>query len=163
ERARAEENFQLALDAVDQLHRRVSEERLLYEPGLQPLRKELLETARSFYLRFIERRRDDPAVRLDLGRALYCLATVPPALGSSRDELGQVQEALALQEQLAAERPDDPRLALDLVRTQQGLGILYGALGQRDLAEAAYQAGQALSQRHLDAHPDDDRALDLLY
>jgi hypothetical protein len=55
ERDRAKENFQLALDAVERFHTQVSEERLLQEPGMQPLRKELLETARKFYTGFVEK------------------------------------------------------------------------------------------------------------
>ncbi|HKB37369.1 MAG TPA: serine/threonine-protein kinase [Gemmataceae bacterium] len=65
QRDKAEHNFKLARDAVDRFHTKVSENRLLNEPGFQPLRKELLETAMEFYERFVRERAGDPAVLAD--------------------------------------------------------------------------------------------------
>ena len=45
ERSRAESNFRAAKTAVDGFLTRVSQERLLDVPGLQPLRQELVEVA----------------------------------------------------------------------------------------------------------------------
>ena len=43
QKIRAEENFNRAREAVDMYLTRVSEDQLLNEPGLQPLRRDLLE------------------------------------------------------------------------------------------------------------------------
>ncbi len=48
ERAQAETNFRLARQAVDDYFTRVSQNKLLNVPGMQPLRKELLETALDY-------------------------------------------------------------------------------------------------------------------
>src|SRR5207245_7988957 len=57
---REERNFQLAREAVDRYYTKVSEEVLLNEPGLEPLRKKLLEAAGEFYKKFAEERGNDP-------------------------------------------------------------------------------------------------------
>ena len=61
--------FREAKNAVDTYLTKVSEEKLLKEPRLQPLRKELLSLALDYYLGFIKERADDPSVRKDLADA----------------------------------------------------------------------------------------------
>ncbi len=46
----AEANFRKAREAVDEYFTKVSQSKLLNVPGLQPLRKELLESARNYYV-----------------------------------------------------------------------------------------------------------------
>jgi serine/threonine-protein kinase len=75
-RAAAEDNYRMARQAVDRYHTNVSEDILLNEPGLQPLRRRLLEDAREFYERFIEGHEDDPGVQAEMGQALYRLAQI---------------------------------------------------------------------------------------
>src|SRR5262249_53508869 len=53
ERARAEASFRQAKQAVDDYFTTVSESQLLEVPGLQPLRKELLERAQKYYEQFL--------------------------------------------------------------------------------------------------------------
>ena len=60
ERDRARESFRQAREAVNQFFTRVTEERLLNQPGLYPLRKTLLEDAQQFYEDFLSRRSGDP-------------------------------------------------------------------------------------------------------
>src|SRR5262249_30288298 len=65
QRDRAEENFQKAMQAVDLMLTRVSEDRdrLRYEPGMEPVRRQLLQDALAFYQGFLQEKSDDPAVR----------------------------------------------------------------------------------------------------
>jgi hypothetical protein len=72
-RAQAEENFRKARQAVDDYLTKVSESKLLNVPGLQPLRKELLDSARAYYEGFLRQRADDPGLRAEAG---------PPPIGS---------------------------------------------------------------------------------
>ena len=55
--------------AVDDSLTRISENKLLNVAGLQPLRKELLESALKYYQGFLEQRSDDLAVQKDLATA----------------------------------------------------------------------------------------------
>ena len=62
-------NFQDARIAVDTYLTKVSEDKLLKEERLQPLRKELLTLALGYYEKFILQRADDPSVRKELAGA----------------------------------------------------------------------------------------------
>ena len=74
----AEKCFQLNREAVDRYFTEVSEGDLLDEPGLQPLREKLLKLAKDYYARFVEERRNDPAVRADLAAASVGWPASPP-------------------------------------------------------------------------------------
>jgi eukaryotic-like serine/threonine-protein kinase len=68
ERRRAEEaeaRFGLARRAVDELIQ-ASEEELAHRPGMEGLRKRLLESALAYYREFIEQRRSDPGEQAEL-------------------------------------------------------------------------------------------------
>jgi serine/threonine protein kinase len=68
ERQRAletEQQFQLARRVVDELIQ-LAEEELPDRPGMEGLRKRLLETALAYYQEFIEQRRDDPDTQAEL-------------------------------------------------------------------------------------------------
>ncbi len=69
QKQKADAMFRAAKSTVDTYLTRVSEEKLLKEPRLQPLRKELLGLALDYYLGFIKKRADDPSVRKDLADA----------------------------------------------------------------------------------------------
>jgi hypothetical protein len=62
----AEARFRLARRAVDELIQ-VSEQELADRPGMEALRKRLLESALVHYQEFIAQRRDDPAAQSELG------------------------------------------------------------------------------------------------
>src|SRR4029077_7800029 len=63
---RAEANFRKARQAVDEYFTLVSESKLLDIPGLQPLRKQLLEAAQRYYQGFVDEREQDPKLRGEL-------------------------------------------------------------------------------------------------
>jgi serine/threonine-protein kinase len=156
ERDRAEHNFKLARDAVDRYHTTVSENRLLKEPGLQPLRKELLGAAREFYQRFRQERSGDPAVRADLARALFRLASITSEIGSKSEALGLDREALALWRQLAQEHPDDPEYPREIMQCLAALASLYEDTGKVAEDLAARQEAVAVGAEPVRAHPKRD-------
>ncbi len=57
EQAQTAKNLELARRAIEDYLTKVSESRLLDEPGLQPLRKELLESALKYYQGLMSERR----------------------------------------------------------------------------------------------------------
>ena len=75
-RQSAEESFLQARKTVDDFFTRISENKLLNVPGLQPLRKELLEAASEYYHGFIAQRKNDPSVRSELAETHYRLGLI---------------------------------------------------------------------------------------
>ncbi len=59
------------LRAVDRYLARVSQDELLRKPGLQELRKDLLELALKYYQEFAAEHESDPALRLELAKAHF--------------------------------------------------------------------------------------------
>ena len=107
---RAEANFRLARQAVDDYFNRVSQNKLLDVPGMQPLRKELLETALEYYQGFVKERADDPALQAELADAYFKMGFINDEIGSKAEALSAYQMALATYQKLAGEHPDDPEL-----------------------------------------------------
>lgn len=91
----AEGNFKLARAAVDRYHTEVSESVLLHEPGMEPLRKKLLEAAREYYEKFTKDRAGDPSVKGELGRAFF-------RLGQITGDIDSVTKAIELEEKARA-------------------------------------------------------------
>src|SRR5262249_59171455 len=108
-RQEAERNFELARDAVDRYYTRVSEDRLLNEPQMERLRKDLLETAREFYQKFVDQRQGDPRARADLGHASLRLAAIASALGAVAEAIGHDERARVIFAGLAAQHPRVPQ------------------------------------------------------
>ena len=153
--ARSEAHYQMARAAVDRYFTQISESRLLNEPGMEPLRRELLETAREFYQRLVDSRRDDPGARADLGWAYIHLAWITAAVESRTAALRPAEQARSLFARLAAERPGIEEYQRDLAASLDVLGSLLSDLGR------AHEAGPLLGQevrlreRLAAAHPAD--------
>ncbi len=128
----ADAMFRKAKSTVDTYLTKVSEEKLLKEPRLQPLRKELLKLALDYYLDFVKDRADDPSVRKDLADA-YTRAgetygdtyTGPDEnVGSKRGMELQIQ-GIALYEELVREKPEDRELQVALAEILWDLALVY--------------------------------------
>ncbi|MGO9471480.1 MAG: protein kinase domain-containing protein [Isosphaeraceae bacterium] len=92
----ARANFRLAFDGVDRYFTQVSEDRLLNVPGLQPVRRQLLDAAREFYQKFLDDRQDDLSVRAELGRAYLRLARITFDTGASAKAVELARQGLAI-------------------------------------------------------------------
>jgi serine/threonine protein kinase/tetratricopeptide (TPR) repeat protein len=95
----AQENLTDALAAVDQMLTRVADERLHYVPQMEPVRRELLEDALKFYLKFLEKKSDDAVIRrkaalgyMRVARIQYFLGQFPKAEESYRNAIGVLEE-----------------------------------------------------------------------
>jgi serine/threonine-protein kinase len=122
--ANAEANFAQALETVNTFCTQVSEEQLLDEPGMQPLRRRLLELARQYYQRFQRQQGDNPDPRLMKDLALTFMRS-----GIIANELGDgagaqvallrardILEELRRVEELRASHPRDVALRVQLAR-----------------------------------------------
>src|SRR5579871_6275045 len=143
QRVRAEQHLQSLREAVDKYYTRVSENQLLREPSLQPLRKELLEAARDYYAGFVQEHENDPALRAELARALFRQANITRDLGSPQISVGLLEQALAIQEQLVRASPEVEAYQFALAATLNNLGSLTYVLEE---SEARYRRSLALFQ-----------------
>jgi serine/threonine-protein kinase len=105
-RADAEDNFAKARSAVDDYFTRVSESRLLLVSGLQPLRRELLESALAFYQDFLKKRGDDPELRTELAAALTRVGKIQAELGARSEARQAVERAVSLLEEECRTNPE---------------------------------------------------------
>ncbi len=101
QRAEADRGFQQARQAVNDYLTLVSESTLLNVSGLQPLRKELLRSALTYYQKFLEEHPDDPSLGGELALAGYRVGLIDLQLGDREGALKALQNELPLQEQLA--------------------------------------------------------------
>jgi serine/threonine-protein kinase len=145
ERAKAEANFRQARAAVDRYFTTVSESRLLDVPGLQPLRKELLDAAREYYRDFLIKRGDDPSVRADAASASFRVGWINQAIGRPGDALESLRTAEALYEQLVREHPEVTEYRRLAATGHGAMGLMLSGL-DRD-AEAMRAHRQALEIR----------------
>ena len=142
EHANAEQNFQLAKQAVDQLYTEVSQNVLLNQPGMEDVRKRLLTSARDFYKKLVERHTADPAVKAGYGRAYWRLAFITNAIESKPKAIEDYQQAVAIFTELRQDYPEQPAYAHDLGKSLNNLGFAQSELNRLD--EAAKTCGDAL-------------------
>jgi serine/threonine protein kinase len=127
----ADENFQIACDAVDRMLTRVSEERLRQEPGTVQSRRRLLEDTRDFCLGLIQQRGADGRVRHQASRAYDRLGIVHRMLGEPAESREAHQRAIEILEELVREFPEDPQNRSELADAHLGVAAASGLLGNR--------------------------------
>jgi serine/threonine protein kinase len=147
QRQQAEINYQMAREAVERYFTQVSQSKLLNVPGLQPLRQELLRTARDFYDEFVKQRGDDPKAQAELAYALMRLAFITSAVDSKAKAVAFYQRALALHEKLAPAYAAKPQYHSTLAATHHSLGMLYRTMGKMSEADAALEKALEIRQR----------------
>ncbi len=77
----SEQSLREAVAVVNDMLTQVSENDLLNEPGMQPLRRDLLERALTWYQLFLQRRTDDPQLRGEVAMANYRVGRINELLG----------------------------------------------------------------------------------
>jgi serine/threonine protein kinase len=149
----AETNFRKARQAVDEYFTKISESRLLNVPGLQPLRKDLLESARKYYEEFLKDRGNDRTVRADAAEAWYRLGYLTMQLGSPAEAAPSLEKAAAMYEMLARDHPDEPRYPYKLAMSLNDLGITQAARGQNAEAAQSHRRAMEIREQIVRAHP----------
>jgi eukaryotic-like serine/threonine-protein kinase len=140
ERIRADENFREALRAVDEYYTKIAQNQLIdfRLPGIQPLRKELLETALRYYQHFAEKHADDPTVRLELAKAFGRMGFITAQTGTQEEGLRLLLKSRDLLQVLAGERPNDADIRIPLAETYTKLaGLQVDILRTAEALESA--------------------------
>ncbi len=140
----SEASFQDALNAVNEFFTRVSEERLLNEPGAQGLRKELLTLAKTYYLRLLDRRDGDPAVQEELAATHYRLGLITEELDSPRASLKSYDTARSMLTIQLKKNPNSATRQKFLSNTLNAMGRAHTRLGELDKAEELFKESRQI-------------------
>jgi tetratricopeptide (TPR) repeat protein/predicted Ser/Thr protein kinase len=155
ERARARAGFEQARLAVDEYFTTVSDSKLLTVPGLQPLRKELLEAALKYYQGFLEQHRDDPTVQTELAKAYFRVGMLRADLASRADAIRAYESAIGLLDAQAAAHPDDEDTRRLLATSLNNAGKIHLETEQVAEARPLLERALALRQELARGRPDD--------
>lgn len=154
DQARAETSLREALGSVDAVLTRVSETQLLDKPGLQPLRRKLLEDALEHYRRLLTAHGDDPALAVEVAKSYARVATLYAELGDRPAAVAAYTTARDRFARLVAAAPEDPELVVALDKAWRNLGVMLSGAGLQAEARQAQEAALALSGRLVERHPD---------
>jgi serine/threonine-protein kinase len=144
-RVKAEQNFHKAQEAVDRYFTKVSEDRLLNEPGMAGLRRELLASAKEFYEDFARAEPQDAASRFALAEAQHKLARIIRAIGNREQALQVLEQAQGNFQELASAHTDVDLYQLRLGQTLVEHGFqLYRLHGRSTRAEGDLTKAQGI-------------------
>jgi serine/threonine protein kinase/regulator of sirC expression with transglutaminase-like and TPR domain len=132
QRQEAEENLRQALAAVHQMLTRVGAETLYSVPGMEPVRRQLLEDALRFYQSFLARKHNDPRIRREVALTYLHLGTIHRDLGQTAESEADYRKAFALVDALAADGPVDPDFRAKLISGHIGCAQTMLLLGKAE-------------------------------
>ena len=153
-RAEADRGFREARRAVNDYFTQVSENKLLDVPGLQPLRKELLESALKYYQQFLDERAGDPALERDVALTWFRVARIEEEIERNADAERDFERALTLQEAIVKKAGDAAAIA-ELANTYNALGDLAQQTTKLADARRWFQRARDLRKQLVDASPSD--------
>ena len=151
--ARAEESLQQARQAVDDLFTRVSEDTLLNQPGMQPLRRDLLRRARDYYEKFLKQGQGDPSLRDELAMAQFRVGLITEEVESPGKAIPNYETARDIQAQLAGDEPANPDRLKALGDTLNAIGRAVHKQQQLERALKAYAAAIDVRRRLVEQVP----------
>ncbi len=105
-REQAEQFFRLGNHAVEDLFTTVSDDTLLNQPGMQPLRSTLLYRAREYYEQFLSHRADVPELQAEMGLAEFRVGFIDEQLKSPEQALIAYRQARNIQRGLLRQSPE---------------------------------------------------------
>ncbi len=138
-RARAEANFGLARESVDKYLTRVAANPELQAHALEPLRRQLLETAREFYQTFLSERSNDVGLNRDLASALVNLGLIERQLLEIDKAESSYAKALDVYAKLLESDRWSSSALNDFLLASNDFGLLYAETSRPEKAEPLYR------------------------
>src|SRR5207247_1330264 len=136
---KSDQSLDQAIAAVNDLFTTVSEDTLLNEPGMQPLRAKMLTKTKTYFERFLQERAGEAKVEFELAGAYYKLGKIAAQLQSPEDALKPYEKALEMQQHLVASRPKELKRLAALGDTVNALGGLKASQNDVKGAQEAFQ------------------------
>jgi eukaryotic-like serine/threonine-protein kinase len=155
----ARQSFGVARNAVDRYLTQVAESPELKAHGLEDLRRQLLDTAREFYVRLTTLPAGTVAshsAAMDLGRAWRRVANISRTIGEGKKAEDANAQALSLYEAERRTRPDDPEVIGAVAAALGDLALVRFESGQYAPAEDSFTQANALNADVVQRQPTDD-------
>jgi serine/threonine protein kinase len=154
ERIASDRNFRRARDTVDTFFTEVSEEQLLNEPGMQPLRHKLLKRALDYYEEFVRERAGDPTLQDQFALAYFRVGLITKELGSLSDAVDACRTATRMFEEIVAADPGNEPILGDLARAHNNLALMLKDSGDFEAASKSLQRSREIREGLARARPD---------
>jgi serine/threonine-protein kinase len=151
---RAERNFELARNAIRDYYVTISEDTLLEQPGMQPLREKLLRQALAYYQEFLAAKQRDDALLDELAQANFFVGRITEAIESPAKAVSYYEQSLAIGDRLLAQAPNDETRLAAQARTLNALGGSLQRLGRLDRSERVYEQAESVRRKLAEQHPD---------
>jgi serine/threonine protein kinase/tetratricopeptide (TPR) repeat protein len=155
QRQRADLNYQLARQAVENYLSKVTDNERLKEADLHAMRKELLESALPFYEKFAQQEGDDPEQAAERGRAFYRLAQVCDLLGEDEKARADFRLMETIFAQLVASHSDAPEYRRYLALCRYALANSLTNSSQYAEADKLRRSALAIQEQLVAEYPTD--------
>ncbi len=154
-RRQAQDQFALALEAIQTFHTGASEDVLLKEPQFGALRAKLLRSALDFYRKLQATIDPDagPAARADLASANAAVGIITAATGSKDDALTAFERARALYAELVRSVPRDARYRARLADVFEEIGDILSDTNHPAKAMWSYEQTREVRETLVRDHP----------
>lgn len=111
----AKANLVDAVDAVDQFYNRVSDSALFDKPGMEVVRKQLLQDGINYYRSFLLRHANDPSLLREIAKAYSSFGSLQFQTETREAAAASLRKSGELYKQLIASAPSN-KLRLELVK-----------------------------------------------
>jgi serine/threonine protein kinase/tetratricopeptide (TPR) repeat protein len=152
EREHAQQNLEQALDAVDTLLTRVGDQKLAWIPQMEGVRRDLLEDALKFYVRFVDQRGDDPRVRMRQAMTQRKVSSIRGELGQPAAARESAAASVATLRELERAAPDDADVRCQLTASLVQYGDVIDSLQEFQEGEAVQREVIERLEREIAAH-----------
>ncbi|MEX2141205.1 MAG: protein kinase [Pirellulales bacterium] len=157
ERLRAEENLDMAREAVGDMYVQVAENWLANEPHMEPVQRQFLEKALRFYESIAQQKSNSPDVQLELAEAHRRMGELYCKLGNDTKGEQALREAVKRYESLAATYPNRAEMRARLAKATYSLGELLAgtaAITSESGATPLFRRSAELAQQLLEEFPE---------
>ena len=153
ERARAEANYQKALEAVRRLVQRFGEYRLQDIPYGDRLRRAVLQDALELFRGLAEQKGGDPDTRAEVARAQAVLGAIHGDMGNGAEAEKAYRRAAEALEALVREFPENPGYRETLAQTYLAMGRMLQSANRVPEAEGKLARARELIEPLYKKHP----------
>lgn len=159
----AREYFGQAREAVNWVMTYVGQKFLRRQPGMDDVRRAILERALTYYQYFVRKQEtNDPELVWDEGKAQIRIGDVQTILGDLAQAEGAYQAAQKILAQLVQDYPNEADYKLDLATAYTNYGSLLTKKGDYTAAALAFQDALKIQEEQFKANPNESRVrLDL--